>query len=117
MSRSLDCAALRNYNSELATNLEELYAKREEIDRQISTLEKHQSNIQHDVQVFSNQLSKLEESLMEKLAARDAHDQLIREIQNAYLKILQCSQSLLEMVKTESSRLSKRDGQGKNSKR
>ncbi|XP_013785367.1 Sjoegren syndrome nuclear autoantigen 1 homolog isoform X2 [Limulus polyphemus] len=113
---SREGATLQTYNNELVTCIEELCAKREEIQQQISDEEKKRNNLQHDIQMLSNQLAELNESLSEKIAVREEYDKLIRETQDAYMKILKSSQALLGLVKTESSKLSQKNFTEKDAK-
>ena len=47
----------------------------------------------------------MNESLAKKITARNEYDKTISETENAYMKILESSQSLLQVLKRESSSL------------
>ncbi|XP_076316366.1 microtubule nucleation factor SSNA1-like isoform X2 [Tachypleus tridentatus] len=87
-------AALQTYNNELVTCIEELCAKREEIQQQISDEEKRRSTLQRDIQVLSNQLAELNESLSAKIAVREEYDKLISDTQEAYAKVLEVTEKV-----------------------
>ena len=53
----------------------------------------------------SSRLAKVNESLAKKITARNEYDKTISETENAYMKILESSQSLLQVLKRESTSL------------
>ncbi|KAM9794036.1 microtubule nucleation factor SSNA1-like [Syngnathus typhle] len=104
---SQQAAALQNYNNELVNCIEELCSKREELNRQIKLEEEEKERLQHDIRVFSGKLSKVNESLAQRMAARATFDRTIAETEAAYTKILESSQSLLSVLKHEAGNLGK----------
>uniref|UniRef100_A0A3Q4I093 Sjogren syndrome nuclear autoantigen 1 n=1 Tax=Neolamprologus brichardi TaxID=32507 RepID=A0A3Q4I093_NEOBR len=100
-------AALQTYNNELVKCIEELCSKRDELNRQIKQEEEEKERLQHDIRVLSEKLSRVNESLTQRLAARSTFDRTIAETEAAYTKILESSQSLLSVLKQEAGNLSK----------
>ncbi|XP_075935782.1 microtubule nucleation factor SSNA1 [Anarhichas minor] len=100
-------AALQTYNNELVKCIEELSSKREELNSQIKQEEEEKDRLQHDIRVLSEKLSRVNESLAQRLAARSTFDRTIAETEAAYTKILESSQSLLSVLKQEAGNLSK----------
>ncbi|KAM6901112.1 microtubule nucleation factor SSNA1 [Lycodopsis pacificus] len=100
-------AALQTYNNELVKCIEELCSKREELNSQIKQEEEEKDRLQHDIRVLSEKLSRVNESLAQRLAARSTFDRTIAETEAAYTKILESSQSLLSVLKQEAGNLSK----------
>ncbi|KAM8743333.1 Sjoegren syndrome nuclear autoantigen 1 [Acanthopagrus latus] len=100
-------AALQTYNNELVKCIEDLHTKREELNRQIKLEEEEKDRLQHDIRVLSEKLSRVNESLTQRLAARATFDRTIAETEAAYTKILESSQSLLSVLKQEAGNLSK----------
>uniref|UniRef100_A0A3Q3CQC3 Sjogren syndrome nuclear autoantigen 1 n=1 Tax=Haplochromis burtoni TaxID=8153 RepID=A0A3Q3CQC3_HAPBU len=100
-------AALQTYNNELVKCIEELCSKRDELNRQIKQEEEEKERLQHDIRVLSEKLSRVNESLTQRLAARATFDRTIAETEAAYTKILESSQSLLSVLKQEAGNLSK----------
>ncbi|XP_034457247.1 Sjoegren syndrome nuclear autoantigen 1 [Hippoglossus hippoglossus] len=100
-------AALQTYNNELVKCIEDLYYKRDELNRQIKDEEVEKDRLQHDVRVLTEKLSRVNESLAQRLATRDTFDRTIAESEAAYTKILESSQSLLSILKQEAGNLSK----------
>ncbi|KAM3599541.1 uncharacterized protein V6R79_007641 [Siganus canaliculatus] len=100
-------AALQTYNNELVKCIEDLRSKREELNRQIRQEEEEKDRLQHDIRVLSEKLSRVNESLAQRLAARTTFDRTIAETEAAYTKILESSQSLLSVLKQEAGNLSK----------
>ncbi|KAK9532834.1 hypothetical protein VZT92_010201 [Zoarces viviparus] len=100
-------AALQTYNNELVKCIEDLSSKREELNSQIKQEEEEKERLQHDIRVLSDKLSRVNESLAQRLAARSTFDRTIAETEAAYTKILESSQSLLSVLKQEAGNLSK----------
>ncbi|XP_064152386.1 microtubule nucleation factor SSNA1-like [Anguilla rostrata] len=99
-------AALQTYNNELVTCIEELCSKRELLNRQIQQEEDEKGRLQHDIRVLTEKLSRVNESLARRLAARADFERTIAETEAAYMKILESSQSLLTVLKQETGNLS-----------
>ncbi|XP_032395714.1 microtubule nucleation factor SSNA1 isoform X1 [Etheostoma spectabile] len=87
--------------------IEDLCSKREELNSQIKQEEEEKERLQHDIRVLSEKLSRVNESLAQRLAARATFDRTIAETEAAYTKILESSQSLLSVLKQEAGNLSK----------
>merc|ERR1711865_1058658 len=119
-------ASLQNYNNELVKCLEDLREKREAINREIAREEDDKNKIQNDLKILTERLSRINDSLARKVAARNEYDQSIQETEAAYLKvrrnhlgfwavlicmllqILESSQTLLHVLKRESANLQKK---------
>ncbi|XP_065186881.1 microtubule nucleation factor SSNA1-like isoform X1 [Sycon ciliatum] len=98
-------AALQEYNNELVKCIEDLCTKRDELHRQILIEEEEKAKIQHDIRILTERLAKVNESLAKKMAARNDYDRTVSETETAYMKILESSQSLLKVLKKETSGL------------
>ena len=101
-------ASLQNYNNELVKCIEDLREKREEINRQILHDEDEKAKIQRDLSVLTDRLSKINETLTRKVQARNEYDRTIQETEGAYMKILESSQTLLQVLKRETVTLVKK---------
>lgn len=101
-------ASLQNYNNELVKCIEDLREKREEINRQILHDEEEKAKIQRDLSVLTDRLSKINEALARKVQARNEYDRTIQETEAAYMKILESSQTLLQVLKRETVSLVKK---------
>lgn len=95
-------AALQAYNSELVKCIEDLCTKRDELRRQIAVEEEEKRKLQNDIRVLTERLGKVNESLSRKIVARNEFDRTIAETEAAYMKILESSQLLLNVLKKES---------------
>ncbi|XP_071774875.1 microtubule nucleation factor SSNA1 [Centroberyx gerrardi] len=100
-------AALQTYNNELVKCMEEMCSKQDELNRQIQQEEEEKVRLQHDIRVLTEKLSRVNESLAKRLAARATLDRTIAETEAAYMKILESSQTLLSVLKKEAGNLSK----------
>lgn len=98
-------AALQSYNNELVKCIEELCGKRDELHRSILQEEEEKQKLQNDIKVLTERLSKVNESLAKKMASRNEFDKTIAETEAAYMKILESSQTLLNVLKRESQTL------------
>ena len=109
-------AALQNYNNELVKcslfffdiclvdnfvliclGIEDLCGKRDELQRQILIEEEDKHKIENEIRVASEKLAKINENLAKKITARTEFDRTISETEAAYMKILESSQTLLNV--------------------
>ncbi|XP_043914275.1 Sjoegren syndrome nuclear autoantigen 1 [Protopterus annectens] len=100
-------AALQNYNNELVKCIEELCAKRDELNQQILQEEEEKVKLQNDIRILTDKLARVNQSLAKKMASRNEFDKTIAETETAYMKILESSQTLLNVLKRETGNLSK----------
>ena len=101
-------ASLQNYNNELVKCIEDLREKREEINKQILKDEGDKQRIQTDLSRLTDSLSRINEQLARKVQARNEYDRTIQETEGAYMKILESSQTLLTVLKRETTSLVKK---------
>jgi Sjoegren syndrome nuclear autoantigen 1 len=101
-------ASIQTYNSELVRCLEDLKAKREQLNQEIFHEDQQKSDTEKKIQKLSETLHHLEDSLAHKTQARGDYDTTIQETESAYMKILESSQTLLHVLKKETANLSKR---------
>jgi Sjoegren syndrome nuclear autoantigen 1 len=101
-------ASLQNYNNELVKCIEDLREKREEINRNILKEEEDKAKIQRDLSILTERLAKINESLARKVQARNDYDDTIQQTEGAYMKILESSQTLLQVLKRETVGLTKK---------
>ncbi|XP_038230190.1 Sjoegren syndrome nuclear autoantigen 1 [Dermochelys coriacea] len=100
-------AALQSYNNELVKCIEELCTKRAELSQQIQREEEEKNKLQNDIRLLTEKLARVNESLARKMATRNAFEQTIAETEAAYAKILESSQTLLNVLKKEAGNLSR----------
>ncbi|KAK2143519.1 hypothetical protein LSH36_834g00048 [Paralvinella palmiformis] len=98
-------AALQTYNNELVKCIEDLCTKRDELQKQILDEEEEKRKVQNDIRILTEKLAKINESLSKKMASRNEFDKTIAETEAAYMKILESSQTLLNVLKKESQTL------------
>lgn len=89
--------------------IEDLCTKRDDLQRQIMIDEEEKHKLQNDIRVISEKLAKTNESLAKKISARNEFDKTIAETEAAYMKILESSQTLLNVLKRETHSNSKQD--------
>ena len=70
--------------------------------------EEEKAKIQKDLSILTDRLSKINESLSRKNQARNEYDKTIQETEAAYMKILESSQTLLQVLKRETVNLTKK---------
>ncbi|XP_014807871.1 PREDICTED: Sjoegren syndrome nuclear autoantigen 1 homolog [Calidris pugnax] len=93
--------ALREYNAELREGLAELRARREELSGRIREEEAERDRLQGRLGALTQRLARTSESLARNLVARGELDRTIAETEAAYGKILESSQTLLDVLKEE----------------
>ncbi|CAF1152222.1 unnamed protein product [Adineta steineri] len=98
-------AALQNYNNELVKCIEDLCGKRDELQRQILIEEEDKHKLENEIRLASEKLARINENLAKKITARTEFDRTISETESAYMKILESSQTLLNVLKRESNSL------------
>merc|ERR1712031_100776 len=96
------------YNAELVNCIEELREKREELNKSIASDEEEKAKIQNDLRILTERLSRINDNLARKIASRTEYDKTITETEAAYQKILESSQTLLHVLKRESTNLTKK---------
>ena len=101
-------ASLQTYNNELVKCIEDLREKREDVNRQILKEEEEKAKLQRDLSVLTERLSRINENLARKVQARTEYDRTIEETEAAYMKILESSQALLQVLKRETQTLTKK---------
>lgn len=94
-------AALQVYNNELVKCIENLNLRRDTIQREIIEEENEKNKLQNDIRLLSENLSKIVQSLAQKIQLRNELDKTLTETQKAYDTILDTSKSLLNNVRTE----------------
>ncbi|XP_066586333.1 microtubule nucleation factor SSNA1-like isoform X2 [Prorops nasuta] len=96
-------ATLQTYNQELVKCLEDMKLRRSELQTQIDSQEDEKNSLQKEIEKMSLRLARINESLSKRIAIRNDYDRAIAETEQAYMKILESSQILLNMVKKEAS--------------
>ncbi|NXK20474.1 SSNA1 protein, partial [Arenaria interpres] len=81
--------------------LAELRARREELSRRIREEEAERDRLQGRLGALTQRLARTGESLARNLVARGELDRTIAETEAAYGKILESSQTLLDVLKEE----------------
>ncbi|XP_035197513.1 Sjoegren syndrome nuclear autoantigen 1-like isoform X2 [Oxyura jamaicensis] len=99
--------ALQGYNAALLEGLAELRARRDELSGRIREEEAERGRLQARLGALSQRLARTNESLAGHLAARSELDRSIAETETAYGKILESSQTLLDVLKGETGSASK----------
>lgn len=104
-------ASLQNYNTELIKMLETIKENREEVQCEIDAEENEKRQIEEQMKLLSIRLQEINDSLAKKYNTRNEFDKTIAETENAFMKILESSQTLLHVLKKEGASLSKKKAQ------
>lgn len=99
--------SLKNYNYELVKSIEDLREKREELNRQILKEEDEKAKVEAELARLHEALRLITESLEAKITTRNNYDKTIQETEQAYIKILESSQTLLHVLGKEKNELGK----------
>lgn len=70
-----------------SSGIEELFYKRDELNKQIQQEEEEKTRLQHDIRVLTEKLSRVTESLDRRLTTRNELDRTIAETEAAYMKV------------------------------
>ena len=100
-------AALQNYNNGLVKSLEELCERRQKLQKEIEKDQREKAILDDQLAQLASQMKTLEDGLTKKLEIKAEYDKTIRETETAYMKILESSQVLLNVVKRDSVTLQK----------
>ncbi|OAD56318.1 Sjoegren syndrome nuclear autoantigen 1 like protein [Eufriesea mexicana] len=98
-------AALQTYNQELVKCLEEMKLRRTDLQIEIESQEEEKNHLQREIEKLSHKLTCLNDSLTKRIAVRNEYDRTIADTEIAYVKILESSQLLLNMIKIEATNL------------
>ncbi|CAL7943698.1 microtubule nucleation factor SSNA1 isoform X2 [Xylocopa sonorina] len=98
-------AALQAYNQELVKCLEEMKLRRTELQAEIESQEEEKNHLQREIEKLSYKLTRLNDCLTKRIAVRNEYDRTIADTETAYVKILESSQLLLNMIKREATNL------------
>eukprot|EP01040_Poterioochromonas_malhamensis_P013992 gene13992-15455_t len=101
-------ASLQNYNTELVKCIEDLRQRREDVHRDILRQEELKAKIQQDLQLMTKRLGEINEELARNILTRNEYDRTIQETEAAYMKILESSQTLLQVLRREAVTLTKK---------
>lgn len=99
---------LENYDCELVRCIHVLKSKRDEVHQQILREEEDRVKIQRELKILNERLQRLNDSLVMKTQARTEYDKTIAETEAAYSKILESAQTLVHVLKRESTLLDKK---------
>ena len=73
-------------------------SKRDELQRQILIEEEDKHKLENEIRLSSEKLARINENLAKKITARTEFDRTISETEAAYMKILESSQTLLNVI-------------------
>lgn len=88
--------------------LTDLRDRRDELKRAMLQEEEEKARIQKEISLMTDRLNKLNESLVRKGRAMDEYERTIAESEQAYSKIVDSSEALLNVLKKERDTLGKR---------
>lgn len=91
--------------------LETIKENREEVQVEIDAEENEKRQIEEQMRILGARHRELEESLGKKYGTRQEFDKTISETENAFMKILESSQTLLHVLKKEGASLNKKKAQ------
>ncbi|XP_036139401.1 Sjoegren syndrome nuclear autoantigen 1 homolog isoform X1 [Monomorium pharaonis] len=97
-------ATLQTYNQELvkfSLGLEEMKLRRAELQEQIESQEEEKNDLQCEIEKLSCKLTQLNDSLAKRITVRNEYDRTIADTEAAYVKILESSHLLLNMIRKE----------------
>ena len=88
--------------------LENIKEQRDEVQLEIESEELEKRQIEDQMRLMSMRLQEINETLHKKYSTRQEFDKTIGETENAFMKILESSQTLLHVLKKEGAQLTKK---------
>ena len=99
---------MQRYNSELTRYIENIRVGRDDLHEEIQKDEEEKNTIEVEIANLTERLSVLSDALIKKYEAQEEFDRTIQDTEQAFMKILESSQTLLHVLKKEDSALNKR---------
>jgi len=90
--------------------IERLREEREDVNRSLLRSEEERGKLQHELRRIQERLTEINEGSAKEAAYRDELDTMIRESEDAFMKILESSQTLLSVVRREQQSMKTRLG-------
>ncbi|KAH9254446.1 hypothetical protein BASA81_007559 [Batrachochytrium salamandrivorans] len=92
---------MNSFNNELVKCLDDLRERREEVHRLLIAEEDEKARVQKQISLLTDNLAKLNDSLLRKQRALEEYDKTIEESSTALNKIMESSQTLLHVLRKE----------------
>ncbi|KAL4228552.1 Sjoegren syndrome nuclear autoantigen 1 [Mactra antiquata] len=92
-------AALKQYSLELLSCVDEMRYKRDCLHKQILNEMKEKEKIQNDLRKITDRLVKVNETICDKVVARNRLDDTIKETESAFTNLATSSENLLQFMK------------------
>lgn len=111
-------ASLQSSNNQLVALLEDLKEQKTGLQHSIQKEEEEKNTLQREIAMLTDRLTQLNrtlhsDSISRKSSTRAEYDRAIREMEGAYMKILESSQTLLHVMKREGATLAKKASEAK----
>ena len=100
---------MQNYNNGLVKSLEELCERRQKLQKEIEKDQREKQILDEQLAQLTSKVKDLDASLASKHNIKAEYDKTIRETETAYMKILERSQVLLNVVKRDCVTLQKQE--------
>ena len=88
--------------------IENIRENRDDLHEEVIQDEQEKHEIEQQIMTLNERLAILSEALVKKYEAREEFDRTISETEQAFMRILESSQTLLHVLKKEDSQLQKR---------
>ncbi|KAI5071403.1 hypothetical protein GOP47_0013654, partial [Adiantum capillus-veneris] len=106
--RRLKGMAVNTVSAELPQRIDELREKRDEVRKVVQKQEEEKLGLQKEMVALTKRLAEIDDSLSRKYAYSHEYDKTIEEVEAAYSKILESSQALLHVLKSEASQMAQK---------
>ncbi|KAI5059179.1 hypothetical protein GOP47_0025498 [Adiantum capillus-veneris] len=100
--------AMQTCGSELTRRMDELRQKRDELGKALEKEEAEKASIQKDLLALTRRLAEIDASLSRKQAYSSEYEKTIEEVEAAYSIIMESSQTLLHVLKMETTEILKK---------
>mmetsp|Transcript_74037 Transcript_74037/g.90881 ORF Transcript_74037/g.90881 Transcript_74037/m.90881 type:complete len:99 (-) Transcript_74037:31-327(-) len=96
----------KDYNNEFSSALQSLKNKRNIVINELTQLSKEKDLLQREIAKLSEKLHFTNELISKKSKQKNDYDRTINETENAYTKIIESQETLLQVLKRQSKTLS-----------
>lgn len=101
-------AQLQKYVTDLVETMEHLKGARDEIHAEISDEMRQKEDTLSDISSLEQRLTEVNANLEKKYNAKEEFDKTISDVEGAFNKIVESSQTLLHVMKKENHQLQKK---------
>ena len=98
-------AQLQSFNNDIVRSMDELCEKRNLLQKDIDKEEQEKFTLETQLKTVQDKLARVNASLNSKYETKQEYDKTISDTEEAYVKIVESSQVLLNVLKSDAAKL------------